>query len=103
MKKLTIYLATALMLTVTIPFTSIASTTPATTNTPIELAEVKALETRLKEIDEMDKSDLNRAEKKALRKEVRAIKADVNRLNGGGVYVSVGAIIIIIILLIILL
>jgi len=69
---------------------------------PVDAAKVKVLELRLNEINEMDKSDLKSAEKRELRKEVRSIKKQVSEL-GGGVYISVGAIIIIILLLIILL
>jgi hypothetical protein len=65
-------------------------------------AESEALLVRLEEINEMDKSDLTRSEKKELRKEVREIDKTL-ALNGGGVYLSVGAIIIVILLLILLL
>ncbi len=65
-------------------------------------AEVQAKYDRLEEIKAMDKSEMTRAEKKELRKEVRSIKADLKASNNG-VYLSVGAIIIIILLLILLL
>ena len=57
---------------------------------------------RLEEIKAMDKSNMTRVEKKALRKEVKTIKMAMADLNGG-VYLSVGAIIIIVLLLILLL
>jgi len=57
---------------------------------------------RLEEIKAMDKADLTRTEKKALRQEVKTIKHELT-INEGGVYVSVGALLIIILLLIILL
>jgi ferredoxin-fold anticodon binding domain-containing protein len=69
---------------------------------PADAAKVKTLELRLTEIKDMDKSDLKSAEKRELRKEVRSIKKQISEL-GGGVYISVGAIIIILLLLIILL
>jgi len=50
----------------------------------------------------MDKSSMTSVERKALRKEVRAIKAELRTTNNG-VYLSVGAIIIVILLLILLL
>ena len=50
----------------------------------------------------MDKSEMTRADKKALRKEVREIKATM-KANGGGLYISLGAAIIIILLLILIL
>jgi hypothetical protein len=57
---------------------------------------------RLKEIKEMDKSDLSRTEKKNLRKEVKSMKKEMKAMNGG-VYLSVAAIIIIILVLILIL
>ena len=57
---------------------------------------------RVEEIRSMDKSNLNREEKRALRKELKEMKAQANGLNQG-VYLSVGAIIIIILLLILIL
>ena len=72
------------------------------TNTVDEKAKVDAMINRIKEIRDMDKSDLTRAERKALRKEVKEIKATLKASNNG-VYLSVGAIIIIILLLILIL
>lgn len=57
---------------------------------------------RLNEIDALDKENLKSSEKRQLRKEVRTIKHKL-MANGGGVYVSVGALILVLILLIILL
>lgn len=65
-------------------------------------AESEALLARLEEINEMDKSDLTRSEKRDLRKEVRQIDKTLI-LNGGGVYLSVGALILVVLLLILLL
>lgn len=67
----------------------------------ISKAEVQELETRLNEIQSMDVSKMSRAEKRALRKEVKQIERTMD--GNGGIYISVGALIIIIILLIILL
>ena len=59
---------------------------------------------RLYEINDLDKSDLSRADKRVLRKEVKSIEKKIQRISsGGGVYISAGAVIIILILLIILL
>ncbi len=60
---------------------------------------------RLREIKDMDKSNLTSSEKKALRKELKQMKKEARADNGrrNGVYLSVGAIIIIILLLILLL
>lgn len=72
-------------------------------STPTEMpAEIKTMINRLEEIKSMDKSELNSADKKALRKEVKAIKANL-KAAGGGVYLSIGAVIIIILLLILIL
>lgn len=57
---------------------------------------------RVDEIKEMDKSDMTRSEKKALRHELKDMKSQANAI-GGGVYLSVGAIIIIILVLILVL
>jgi hypothetical protein len=57
---------------------------------------------RLEEIKGMNKSDLTRLERKALRKEVIGIKKESKAISGG-IYLSVGAIIIIVLLLILLL
>lgn len=57
---------------------------------------------RVNEIKSMDKSNLTRAEKKELRSELKDMKTEA-RAMGGGIYLSVGAIIIIILLLILIL
>ncbi|MCY1507300.1 hypothetical protein D9M68_415730 [compost metagenome] len=65
-------------------------------------AQFERLTNRVEEIRNMDKSNLTRAEKKALRKELKEMKEQARALNQG-VYLSVGAIIIIILLLILVL
>ncbi|MFV8370106.1 hypothetical protein [Flavobacterium sp. LB2R40] len=105
MKKVTFYLMMMVLSLSIVPTQMLASekTTTSVSNTPKEVpAEVKVLLNRLDEIKAMDKSSLNSAEKKELRKEVRAIKAEL-KSTGNGVYLSVGAIIIVILLLILLL
>lgn len=64
--------------------------------------QLKQITDRVQEIRAMDKSQLTKAEKKELRKELRGLKKQANAL-GGGIYLSVGAIIIIILLLILIL
>ncbi|WP_367865310.1 hypothetical protein [Pedobacter sp. WC2423] len=64
--------------------------------------QLERITNRVEEIKAMDKSNLSRAEKKELRKELRTMKKEA-RAMGGGVYLSVGAIIIIILLLILIL
>ncbi len=99
-------LVVMLLLLTFVPVNAFAAepvTTAITADPKAEVpAEVKVMLDRLNEIKAMDKSDLSRTEKRALRKEVRTIKADLKKA-GGGVYLSVGAIIIIILLLILLL
>ena len=105
MKKITLCLMMTVMSLSIFPSTISASEkNPKSDATPItEMPlEVKAMLNRLEEIKEMDKSSMNHAKKKELRKEVRAIKASL-RASNHGVYLSVGAIIIIILLLILLL
>ena len=75
---------------------------PKTELTPEQRAQFDKLVNRVEEIRKMDKSNLTRVEKKALRKELREMK-DKARALSGGVYLSVGAIIIIILLLILIL
>jgi len=76
---------------------------PSTTTapTPAETTEAKALLLRLNEIKGMEKSKMESAEKKTLRKEVKSIKHRLREV-GGGVYLSAGAIILIVILIIVL-
>jgi len=94
------------MLMVYNPLTSIATSN----NTPSSLVDpnpviadkAKTLVLRLNEIKAMDKSDMKSSEKKALRKEVRSIKRELQTM-GSGLYISLGAVIIIALLLILLL
>ncbi len=78
------------------------NTTAIAKNKAVESAEANAMIARLHEIKAMDKSQMSKQEKKQLRKEVRILKTNITQL-GGGVYLSVGAIIIILLLLILLL
>lgn len=64
-------------------------------------AKALLLNNRLAEIQEMDKSTLDRSEKRALKKEVKTIKKELKAI-GRGIYISAGAIIIIILLILIL-
>jgi hypothetical protein len=105
MKKISLY---AMILMVSL--SSISSPLFATEKNPMVVtsktkegqAEITKLMTRLETIKAMDKSTLDRSEKRVLLKEVRAIKSELKDKRHG-VYVSVGAFIIIILLLVILL
>lgn len=90
-----------LLFTVT-PLVSIHATETDPPKTVTELpADVRVMINRIEEIKEMDKSEMSRAEKRALRKEARALKAEV-RSTGNGLYISAGAVIVILLLIIIL-
>ena len=106
MKKITFYVMTAIML-LSITTTPVSAShemnkVSLVSNEKIESTESQALMSRLEEIKAMDKSNMDSKEKRELRKEVRSIKKSMTEL-GGGVYLSVGAIIIIILLLVLLL
>jgi hypothetical protein len=85
-----------------LPFQANAAVPATVVNTKAsEVAEVKALELRLNELKEMDKSKMSSSDKKSMRKEVRSINRRMHDI-GGGLYISAGAIIIILLLLLIL-
>ena len=106
MKKLAICLMMTCLSLTLIPLQLNATTKTEPSSVPApkpaESAEAKSLELRLNEIKAMDKSNMKSAEKKTLRKEVKTINHKMHDI-GGGVYLSVGAIILIVILLIVLL
>ena len=106
MKKVTVGILMAFMISAFIPTRLKAGTetnvTPISTPVTTESAEVNAMIARLYEIKAMDLNDLKSTERKALRKEVRTIKSDLKAV-GGGVYLSVSAIIIILLILLLLL
>ncbi len=71
------------------------------TSVAVQTQEVQKMVDRLTEIKEMDKSNLNRTEKKQLHAEVTDIQKKLKTMDGG-VYISVGGIIIILLILIII-
>ena len=105
MKKLIYSLALVLMFSIS------ASTVKASDRIEKAKVEMNAeqrvqfekITNRVEEIRNMDKSHLSRAEKKELRKELKEMKNQARAIGGGGVYLSVGAIIIIILVLILIL
>ncbi|MBI2281165.1 MAG: hypothetical protein HYU68_10815 [Bacteroidetes bacterium] len=97
MKKITVSILTVALLLINPVNLKAENTSPTIENS----AESTTLLNRLDEINVMDKSELKFSEKRALRKEVKSIEKQLR--SGGGVYISVGAIIIILLLLIILL
>lgn len=90
-----------LMLFLSIPTMAISN---ESSNTKLVTTETNsaALIERLEEIKSVDKHLINSAEKKALRKEVKSIKKQLQK-NGDGIYMSAGAVILIVLLVIILL
>ena len=105
MKKLPFYLMIMVLSINILQTTMIASEKKSTviaTNSKEIPEEVKVMFNRLEEIKAIDKSSLNSSERKALRKEVRTIKADL-KTTDNGVYFSIGAILIILLLLILIL
>lgn len=101
MKHAILNKATLLFMFVLLASPAIAHTGPATTPETPETRAVH-LQSRLEEIKAIDHQTLSRGERKALRREVREIKKELAAV-GGGVYLSVGALILIILLLILLL
>ncbi len=100
LKRRTLVLA----LTIVLPIQTYAmdSSTLPENEPKTETAYAAKLVQRLEEIKAMDRSNMSRTEKRALRQEVKGIKKEL-ATAGGGVYLSVGAIIIVILLLILIL
>jgi Skp family chaperone for outer membrane proteins len=102
MKKLAICILAMILSFTFNPSTASAAPDPIKIESPKEAAQAKQLISRLEEIKLMDVSKMSHDEKKAIRKEVKAIKAKLHDI-GGGVYISAGALILILVLLIIFL
>jgi len=104
MKKLIYTLA--LVFTLGISFNSAyAADKPAKNPTELtaeQQVQLEKIKSRVDEIKGMDKSNLSKDERKALKKELKEMKNQARAISGG-VYLSVGAIIVIILLLIIIL
>lgn len=75
---------------------------PKTELTSEQKAELEQITKRVEEIKDMDKSELTKVERKALKKEVKELKKRADFLSQN-VTLSLGAIIIILLLLIIIL
>lgn len=102
MKKLIYSLLTVIALATTTTSATAKENKPKTELTATQKLELKRLTNRVEEIRSMDKTALSKAERKALKQELREMKKQARALSGG-VYLSVGAIIVIILLLIIIL
>jgi|SRR5690606_19508990 len=102
--------ALVMMVMLAFTFSGTASATvvdgsaPKTELTEAEIAaRLAEMRTRVAEIKAMDRSTLTKAERKALRKELREMNRQARGWGSGGVYLSVGAIIVIILVLILIL
>jgi endo-alpha-1,4-polygalactosaminidase (GH114 family) len=102
MKKLAYFLSVMFLMAAFMP----AATAKTTKKEKPELTEEQQLrldeiENRVEEIKAMDFSDMSKEERKEMRDELREMKKEAKEI-GGGVYLSVGAIIIILLILILI-
>lgn len=102
MKKLIYSFALIFLLGLSVNTVSAATNKDKVEMTVEQKAQLEKITNRVEEIKAMDKSHLSRAERKELRNELKGMKKQA-RAMGGGIYLSVGAIIIIILLLILIL
>lgn len=69
----------------------------------ISFMEKKAINNRLKQIQQLDFKTLSNGDKKAIKNELNVFKTKLSTQSPGGIYLSTGALLLIIILLIIFL
>lgn len=100
--KLNLIIVLLVVTTMTFANTVVPANTNSTSTASPEAAKTEVLLNRLNDIKSMDKTNLSRADKKDLRKEVKAIKGEMKR-SSNGIYLSIGAIIIIVLILILIL
>ncbi|MGY6520770.1 MAG: hypothetical protein ACXIUD_03515 [Mongoliitalea sp.] len=67
-----------------------------------ETLRLEQIENRVAEIQDMDFSEMEKAEKKAIKSELKGLEKEAKSMRGGGIYISTGAIIVILLLIIIL-
>ena len=101
-KKLYLAFASVMLVCSVMATPGYAKTTPKPQPTQEQQLRIEQITNRVHEIQAMDKSNLSSQERQDLRNELKAMKKEAKAI-GGGVYLSVGAIIIIILLLILLL
>lgn len=105
----TLSLSAALLMGLPASQAKTATITEETGKTEVVMSEaekeatIARMKLRVEEIKAMDKSQLSKAERKALRKELRDMNKQARALGAGGVYLSVAAIVIIILVLILIL
>jgi len=66
-------------------------------------ARIQEIKGRVEEIRAMDKSKMNKTERKELRAELKGMRKEAQALGAGGIYLSLGAVIVIIVVLILIL
>ena len=101
MKKRIYFLALAFMLMLSAPSVMAKDAKSKPDMTENQKARLVEITRRAEEIKSMDRSELNREERKALRNELQEMKKEAKAMSGG-VYLSVGAIIIILLVLILI-
>ena len=95
-----------MMIVITVPATTMATTiTKGFSDSTADVRMLNAITNRVAEIQNMDKTQLTSADRKALKKELKEMNKDASSLRNStnGIYLSIGAIIIIILLLILIL
>ena len=99
-------LAVSMMIVITLPATTMATTvTKGFSDSTADVRLLTTITNRVAEIQNMDKTQLTSADRKALKKELKEMNKDASSLRNStnGVYLSICAIIIIILLLILIL
>lgn len=102
MKKKQYLIATALVFIFSFSNSIAKEKNTKPTLTESQKARIEVITKRIDEIKNIDRSQLDSKERKSLRNELVEMKKEL-KVNNGGVYLSVGAIIIIILLLILIL
>lgn len=101
MKKL-IYIAFSFVMLISTVNIASASEKNDKALTPTQQVKLEQLTNRVEQIRKMDKSELNRQEKRALRAELKQMKSEANAISNGGIYLSVTALLVIIVILLII-
>ncbi len=63
----------------------------------------EAMKTRIAEIKEINKSDLNRNDRREMRTELKDMNKEAKAIASGGVYITIGGILLIVLILILIL
>ncbi|HSJ68372.1 MAG TPA: hypothetical protein VK921_11875 [Anditalea sp.] len=104
MKKIAYFLSLVFLMTAFAPAAIASDNIEDKNKTELSEADQERLaeiEARVEEIKEINLSDLDKEERRALKKELKDMNKEAKQISGG-VYISVGAIILILLLLILL-